>query len=58
MRVSPGIYHAAPAIWCDELQSHIDFWYDSLCDCYRNLMPTEMILSYIDAIDTEDFDHD
>ena len=33
-----------------ETESNIDFWYDSLNDCYTNQMETQMILSYIEAL--------
>ena len=37
-----------------EIENHVDFWYDSLNDCYRNGMPTFMLLTYIEAITDED----
>jgi hypothetical protein len=36
------------------IESNIDFWYDSLNDCYNNDMPTCMLLTYIEAITDED----
>ena len=55
MRLSPTLHKAAmnynsPTI----VEDNIDFWYDSLNDCYENDMPIDMILTYIDAIDDED----
>jgi hypothetical protein len=35
-------------------QNHVDFWYDSLNDCYNNAMPIKMVLTYIEAITDED----
>ena len=36
------------------IEDNIDFWYDSLNDCYNNLMPIDMVLTYIEAITDED----
>ena len=34
-------------------QNHVDFWYDSLNDCYNNAMPIYMVLTYIEGITDE-----
>ena len=36
------------------IESNIDFWYDSLNDCYNNNMEIDMVLAYIEAITDED----
>ncbi len=36
------------------IEDNIDFWYDSLNDCYNNSMPIDMVLTYIEAITDED----
>ena len=36
------------------IEDNIDFWYDSLNDCYNNSMPIGMVLTYIEAITDED----
>ena len=36
------------------IEGNIDFWYDSLNDCYTNSMPVSMKLLYIEAINDED----
>ena len=36
------------------IENNIDFWYDSLNDCYNNSMPIDMVLTYIEAITDED----
>jgi len=46
--LSPTLYKLSQSN--DHQEEHIDFWYDSLNDCYSNGMETEMILSYIEAI--------
>ena len=35
-------------------QDHVDFWYDSLNDCYNNDMSIFTVLTYIEAITDED----
>jgi len=35
-------------------QDNVDFWYDSLNDCYNYNMPINMVLTYIEAITDED----
>jgi len=35
-------------------QDHVDFWYDSLNDCYNNDMSIDMVLTYIEAITDEE----
>lgn len=56
MKVCPGIFYALKIhndliYACD----HIDFWYDSLNDCYSNQMPIDMVCAYIEAINDEDY---
>ena len=36
------------------IEDNIDFWYDSLNDCYANRMPIEMICTYVEAITDDD----
>ena len=36
------------------IEDNIDFWYDSLNDCYANRMPIEMICTYVEAITDSD----
>lgn len=52
----PGIYHALRQANADDLiiDDNIDFWYDSLNDCYRNQMPIDMVCTYIEAINDDD----
>ena len=55
MKLSPTLHKIAmnynsPTI----VEDNIDFWYDSLNDCYANDMCIDMILTYIEAIDDED----
>ena len=38
------------------IEDNIDFWYDSLNDCYNNGMRFDMIGLYIEAIIDEDFE--
>ena len=33
-----------------DIQEHVDFWYDSLNDCYTNGMDVDMICTYVEAI--------
>ena len=49
----PTIYQALKECNCPDLDldDHIDFWYDSLNDCYTNQMPSSKICAYIQAID-------
>ncbi len=52
MKLSPTLHKVAimynsPTI----VEDNIDFWYDSMNDCYKNDMSIEMILTYIDVID-------
>ena len=49
---SPTIYHALNQRNCSDLiiEDNIDFWYDSLNDCYKNQMSIEMICTYVEAI--------
>jgi hypothetical protein len=53
---SPTIYHGLKQHNASDLiiDDNIDFWYDSLNDCYRNQMPIEMICTYIEAINDDD----
>ena len=55
MRLSPTLHKTAmtynsPTI----VEDNIDFWYDSLNDCYYNDMPIKMVLTYVEAITDED----
>ena len=55
MRLSPTLHktamtYSSPTI----VEDNIDFWYDSLNDCYNNDMPIDMILTYVEAITDED----
>lgn len=52
----PTIYHALKQSNADDLiiDDNIDFWYDSLNDCYRNQMPIDMVCTYIEAINDDD----
>jgi hypothetical protein len=54
----PGIYHALKQRNCPNLvaDDHINFWYDSLNDCYKNQMPTTMICTYVEAINDDDIE--
>jgi hypothetical protein len=36
------------------IEDNIDFWYDSLNDCYANRMPISMICTYVEAISDDD----
>ena len=33
-----------------DIEEHVDFWYDSLNDCYTNCMTVDMICTYVEAI--------
>ena len=52
MRVSPGLYYVNPDF--TSLEDNIDFWYDSVNDCYTNNMGFDMIATYVEAIGDED----
>jgi hypothetical protein len=55
MRLSPTLHKAAMTYSSPTIvEDNIDFWYDSLNDCYQNDMSIDMILTYLDAIDEED----
>ena len=55
MHLSPTLHKYATAYNCDTIiEDNIDFWYDSLNDCYTNSMPIEMICTYVEAIIDED----
>ena len=49
---SPTIYQALKERNCPDLNldDHIDFWYDSLNDCYTNQVSISKICTYIQAI--------
>ena len=51
MRLSPTLSKLAPYTI---IEDDIDFWYDSINDCYSNGMMIDMICSYIEAINDED----
>ena len=52
----PTIYRALNQRNCSDLiiDDNIDFWYDSLNDCYKNQMPIDMVCTYIEAINDDD----
>ena len=54
MRVSPGIYYAAPSLW--NLEDSIDFWYDSISMCYESRAWFDIIATYIESINDEDYE--
>ena len=54
MRLSPTLHKEAmkynsPTV----IEDNIDFWYDSLNDCYTNEMSSQMIFLYLEAINDE-----
>ncbi len=53
---SPGIYRELEKYNDSDLiiEDNIDFWYDSLNDCYTNKMPISMVCTYIEAINDDD----
>ena len=54
MRLSPTLHKFAMAYNSPTvIEDNIDFWYDSLNDCYENQMDFVMISSYIEAINDE-----
>jgi hypothetical protein len=55
---SPIIYHALNLRNYHDLiiDDNIDFWYDSLNDCYKNHMPIDMLCTYIEAINDDDIE--
>jgi len=55
MNLSPNLHYYSVMWNCPtNLEDNIDFWYDSLGDCYRNDMSFDMIATYVDAITEED----
>ena len=55
MRLSPGLHKAAVKYNAGTIiEDNIDFWYDSINDCYSNGMDIEMICTYVEAITDED----
>ena len=55
MRLSPSLHYMAmnyssPTI----IEDNIDFWYDSLNDCYSYKVDFELISTYLEAIIDED----
>ena len=53
---SPTIYREFEKYNVSDLiiEDNIDFWYDSLNDCYSNKMPIDMVCTYIEAINDDD----
>ena len=55
MRLSPTLHKHAIMYNSETIvEDNIDFWYDSLNDCYENNMPIEMVCTYVEAIMDED----
>jgi hypothetical protein len=55
MRLSPTLHKHATMYNSETIvEDNIDFWYDSLNDCYVNNMPIEMVCTYVEAIMDED----
>ena len=56
MLLSPTLHKAAVMYNNPQtiIEDNIDFWYDSLNDCYANRMPIEMICTYVEAITDDD----
>jgi|TARA_Y100000289_G_scaffold50747_1_gene51697 hypothetical protein len=55
MLVSPGIFQSFKSHGLDiAADDHVNFWYDSMNDCYQNKMPIDMICAYVEAISDED----
>ena len=54
MRVSPGIHYANPSMWI--VEDNIDFWYKSINMCYESNSYFEIIATYIEAINDEDYE--
>ena len=58
MRLSPTLHKYAVKYSNPHtiVEDNIDFWYDSLNDCYANLMPIKMICTYVEAISDDDIE--
>ena len=57
MLVSPGIFNSFKSHGLDVVaDDHVNFWYDSMNDCYQNKMPIDMICIYVEAINDEDYE--
>ena len=55
MRLSPTLHYSAMNYKSVTIiEDNIDFWYDSLNDCYDNRMSFDMTGLYIEAITDED----
>ncbi|BAQ93950.1 hypothetical protein [uncultured phage_MedDCM-OCT-S45-C4] len=56
MRLSPTLHKYAVTYNNPHtiVEDNIDFWYDSLNDCYANDMRINMICTYVEAITDED----
>ena len=55
MRLSPTLHQMAVKYNAYTIvEDNIDFWYDSLNDCYRNDVDFELIATYLEAIDDEE----
>ena len=54
MRLSPTLHKFAIAYGTPtDIEDNIDFWYDSLNDCYTHEMSSQMIFLYVEAINDE-----
>lgn len=57
MLVSPGIFNVFKKHGLEiAADDHVNFWYDSMNDCYQNKMSIEMICAYVEAISDEDYE--
>lgn len=57
MLVSPGIFNSFNSHSVDiAADDHVDFWYDSMNDCYQNNMRIDIICGYVEAINDEDYE--
>ena len=55
MKLSPTLHRMAMKYNAYTIvEDNIDFWYDSLNDCYRHGVEFELISMYLEAIDDED----
>ena len=57
MKLSPTLHKAAMTYNSDTIvEDNIDFWYDSMNDCYENDMGFDMIGLYLESINDEDME--
>ena len=55
VRLSPTLHRYAIMYNSGTIvEDNIDFWYDSLNDCYANDMPIDMVCTYLEAITDSD----